>query len=122
MSLGIDPHELARLVQAAETAPPDVHELRTDTGVVVRIERDPEPGIEKRLFAPDHPEWEVMLTRATDTRPARYPTHLPFVANAVARATIPANFELHAADRERAIGVRRDAAGVERVVVYRVTR
>lgn len=33
--------------------------------------------------------------------------------------TIPADFELHAATADAAVGIRRDAEGVERVVVYR---
>lgn len=84
MSLGIDPHVLARLVPAALKAPPDVHELRTDSGAVVRFEREPEPGIELRLYMPERLDWEVTLIRAGDARPQRYPGGLPFVPNATA--------------------------------------
>lgn len=84
MSLGIEPHELARLVHAALNAPEHVPGLRTDTGVTVHIERDPEPGVEQRLHREDDPNWEVILTRAVDTPPERYPHDLPFVPNATA--------------------------------------
>jgi len=84
MTLGMDPQQLARLVHAAVRAPSDVHELRTDSGTTVRIEREPEPGVEYRLFAPENADWEVILARATDARPTRYPADLPFVQNATA--------------------------------------
>ncbi|MGD2135609.1 MAG: hypothetical protein PVF27_05585 [Gemmatimonadales bacterium] len=84
MTLGIDPHALARLVQAALTAPDDVHELRTDTGVVIKLERGPEPGVEYRLFVPEQADWEVLLVAAVDDRPTRYPSGLPFVPGASA--------------------------------------
>jgi len=84
MSLGIDPHELARLVHTALNAPDHVPELRTDTGVTVHVERDPESGIELRLFLADNADWEVLVTHPTETRPAAYPKNIPFVSNATA--------------------------------------
>jgi len=40
----------------------------------------------------------------------------------IARATLPADLELHAVDRDRIVGVQTDADGVQRIAMHRLTR
>jgi hypothetical protein len=62
-----------------------------------------------RLYSelPEAPEQAIVLDRNGE---------------AIARATIPAGLRLSAVSRDRIVGVRRDADGVERIAVHRLRR
>jgi hypothetical protein len=75
--------EAARLIQEALSAPPGVTELKTESGRVVQVERDPEPGIQLRLVFPGtqdrHDSWIALSVRAVEDRPGSYPSIVPFL-------------------------------------------
>jgi hypothetical protein len=75
--------EAARLIQEALSGPPGVTELKTESGRVVQVERDPEPGIQLRLVFPGtenmHDGWTALSLRAVEDLPVSYPSFVPFL-------------------------------------------
>jgi hypothetical protein len=75
--------EAARLIQEALSGPPDLTELKTESGHVVQVERDPEPGIQLRLVFPGTQDsrdpWTALSVRAVADRPEPYPSIVPFL-------------------------------------------
>jgi hypothetical protein len=75
--------EAARLIQEALSGPPGVTELKTESGHPVRVERDPEPGVQLRLVFPGTEErqdsWTALSVRAVEHRPGSYPSAIPFL-------------------------------------------
>ena len=87
--------ETADLVRQALRAPPDVREVRSQSGRRMRIVRDPEPGVELELRETDAegagPGLVLLSLRDAALRPSRYPASLPFVPGAPAVVTIGAD-------------------------------
>ncbi|MGD2152916.1 MAG: hypothetical protein PVG79_06575 [Gemmatimonadales bacterium] len=75
--------EAARLIQEALSGPPGLTELRTESGQLVRVERDPEPGIQLRLVFPGSEErrdpWTALAVPPVADRPESYPSSVPFL-------------------------------------------
>jgi hypothetical protein len=78
-----DMPEAVRLLQEALSGPPGVSEVTTQSGRRVRVERDPEPGIQVRLAQLDsegpRAEWRALSVDAVEERPESYPADLPFL-------------------------------------------
>ncbi len=87
-----DLSEAARLIQEALSGPETVTELRTQSGRPVRVERDPEPGIQLRLTLTgtdgDGGDWIVYLVEPGEQRPRSYPSTAPFVPGVAAIVAI----------------------------------
>jgi hypothetical protein len=81
--MGSNLPEAARLIQEALSGPPGLTELKTESGRVVKVERDPEPGIQLRLEFPGseegHDGWTALSVRAVADRPELYPSIVPFL-------------------------------------------
>lgn len=81
----MDPNfpEATRLIRKVLSGPPGATEITTESGRVLRVERDPEPGIELRLAPVDSDigpgDWLVMSLRAAEEKPEGYPPSVPFV-------------------------------------------
>lgn len=75
--------EAARLIKEALAGPAGLTELRTESGHIVQVERDPEPGIQLRLVFPGTEErrepWTALAVRAVEDRPESYPSTVPFL-------------------------------------------
>ncbi|MEN8145585.1 MAG: hypothetical protein ABFS14_11605 [Gemmatimonadota bacterium] len=73
------------LLKQALDAPPEVREVRADDGRIVRIAREPEPGVDLCLTevesADSDPLAKCILIAPIESRPEMYPDDLPFVAN-----------------------------------------
>jgi hypothetical protein len=84
--------ETFRLIQEAMRSPAEKTELETSSGRKVRIERDPEPGIEIRLTHADaadgEGEWYVLSVAASEARPKPYPSSLPFLPGVEAAVSV----------------------------------
>jgi len=76
--------EVARLIHEALSGPPETTELVTESGRPVRVERDPEPGIQLRLTLAETDEhaadWRAILVEPRDRKPDCYPGEVPFVS------------------------------------------
>ncbi len=75
--------EAARLIQEALSGPAGLTELRTESGQLVQVERDPEAGIQLRLVFPGNQErrdpWTALAVHAVEDRPESYPSSVPFL-------------------------------------------
>ncbi len=73
------------LLKQALDAPSDVNEVRADDGRIVRIDREPEPGVDLCLTEVESPGSDPLATciliAPIESRPEMYPDDLPFVAN-----------------------------------------
>ena len=87
-----DAKEMLRLIDEALKSPEDTTELETSSGRKVRLERDPEAGIEMRLTlaeaAEDKGEWCVLSVTAGEARPQSYPSSLPFLPGVEAAVSV----------------------------------
>ena len=83
--------ESGRLLAEALRAPSTVDEVRSESGVVARVERAPEPGIEIRLVPSESDsgpnDWLAMVVTPVAERPHLYPASLPFLAGVGATLT-----------------------------------
>ncbi len=79
------PDDWLPLLKQALDAPPEVNEVRAEDGRIVRIDREPEPGIDLCLTevesAGRDPLAKCILIAPIESRPEMYPDDLPFVAN-----------------------------------------